>query len=121
MLTSSIIHRSEQVRKGARAGFHEQDLGPRGNSMRPFHIQGRLHRPVRIDRRRAFGFDLGEDGIVEVESLVELAEVYGDARIVERLDDGDRLPRAVAGNGVELSAGVKMEGRSRGSSSSMNS
>ena len=75
--------------------------------MGPFNVEGDLARPAGVSCRqtcRAGLAHLGEHGIPQPKSDVELFEVVGDVRIVVGIDDRDRRPRAVTGGSIERDA-----------------
>ena len=105
-----IVGRDEQVGKIVRGGFDQQDVRPRGHGVGPLDVHGDLDRPIGVyggkaraavlihlgQRRAAFDVELRQ-----IELRVENAHVGGKRRVVEGVDDGDGLARAV-GRGAAL-------------------
>ena len=86
--------------------------------MGPFDVERVFQRPALVGGR-PFAvdrlFDLGEFWRSrQAELLVEGGQVAGDVRIVVRVDDGDRLSRAVADDVAELDVVEAVGGRDLG-------
>src|SRR5262245_2022480 len=88
--------------------------------MGPLHVEGFLRLPsagaIRRRRRGAAGLaDLDEAGRVgQTEANIELMQVEGDIRVVIRVDDGDRLARAVEPELIDTVRVPDLKGRVAG-------
>ncbi len=90
--------RVEEVGR-VRSGFDQVDARGRRDRMRPLDVERRLECPARVIGLQS-GLDILREGRRSGQSVlgVERGEVRGDARVVVRLDDRDRLTGPVSGD-----------------------
>ena len=103
-LTAGEVDGGQQVRAGIVVGLDQEDVGPRRDGVGPLDVERDLGGPAAVGGRRAAPaplVDFGEGRVGQSELHVELVQVVGDVRVVEGVDDGDRLTATVADHAVE--------------------
>ena len=104
-----FVHRGREVREAVRRGLDEQDLAVRADGRRHVEVEGDLFGPALVgDRERRGGAELVDLREAPVrrragrnaEGRAVDGEVGLGVRVVERVDDGDRLALPLLG--VEL-------------------
>jgi hypothetical protein len=95
-LIAGVIDRAKEVGETGGLGFDQQDIGPRRDGVCPLHVEGDFQGPPRIGSGSSLRRRLGEYGVAQAEGLVEDVQVAGNSRVVEGVNDGDGLARAVA-------------------------
>jgi len=92
------IDSGHQVVIGGAGGFDEQDLGARRDGVRPLDVERGFHAPAASTASETVPACLTtvSVGIAQAHGEVEFMQIGNDGRCVVRVDDGDRLSRAVA-------------------------